>query len=116
MCDNRVVLIPLHHANVEEAGVFAIHGMMHDAAFTIAVVLRCLHQRDVRIVEQRDHVFQPVRLHDIVGVDDTNHLRIGCSVDEGKTQRARLEAGDVVGTHELEAFTEGAAMLFDRQP
>src|SRR5581483_8138731 len=33
--DDRGELVPLHHADVEEAGIFAVHGMMHDAAITV---------------------------------------------------------------------------------
>ena len=30
--DDGVLFVPLHHADVEEAGIFAVHGVMHDAA------------------------------------------------------------------------------------
>ena len=44
--DDGVGLVPLHHADIEEAGIFAVHGVMHDAAFAVAVILRRLHQAD----------------------------------------------------------------------
>ena len=55
-------------------------------------------------------------LHDIISIDDTDHVRVGSGVDEGETQRARLEADDVVGAYELKALAERAAVLLDRQP
>ena len=44
--DDGVGLVPLHHADVEEAGIFAVHGVMHQAALAVAVILRRLHQAD----------------------------------------------------------------------
>ena len=69
MHDDGVGFVPLHHADVEEAGIFGVHRVVHDAAFAVAVILRRLHEADVRIGEQRHQILQPVRLHDIVGVD-----------------------------------------------
>ena len=51
--DDGVGLVPLHHADVEEAGVFAVHGVVHHAALAVAVILRRLHQADLGIGEQR---------------------------------------------------------------
>ena len=51
--DDGVGLVPLHHADVEEAGIFAVHGVVHEAALAVAVVLRRLHQSDSRIGKQR---------------------------------------------------------------
>ena len=36
------------HADVEEAGIFAVHGVMHEAALAVAMILRRLHQADLR--------------------------------------------------------------------
>src|SRR5690242_2790169 len=38
--NNGVELIALDHADVEEAGIFAVHGVVHDATFAIAMILR----------------------------------------------------------------------------
>ena len=108
--------VPLHHADVEEAGIFAVHGVVHEAALAVAVILRRLHQRDIGIAEQRHQVLEPVRLHDIVGVDDADHLGVGRGVHHGEPQRAGLEALQIVGIDELEALAERAAVLLDRQP
>ena len=51
--DDGVGLVPLHHADVEEAGILAVHGVVHDAALAVAVILRRLHQADLGIGEQR---------------------------------------------------------------
>ena len=114
--DDGVDLVALHHADVEEAGIFAVHGVMHDAALAVAVILRRLHQADLGIGEQRHQVLEPVRLHDIVGVDHADDLGVGGGVREREPQRAGLEAREVVVAHELEALAERAAMLLDRPP
>ena len=51
MHDDGVDLVALDHADVEEAGIFAIHRVMHDAALAVAVILRGLHQPDLGIGE-----------------------------------------------------------------
>ncbi len=116
MHDDCVVLIPLDHADVKESGVFAVHGEVHDTTLAIAVILRCLDEAYIRIAEQRHKVLEPVLLYDIVGVDDADDIGIGGGVDEGKTQCAGLKSSEVVGAYELEALTQCAAMLLDRQP
>ena len=44
--DDGVVFVALDHADIEEAGIFAIHGVMHHALLAVAVILRRLHQAD----------------------------------------------------------------------
>ena len=46
--DDGVDLVPLHHADIEEAGIFAVHHRMHDAPVAVAMVLRRLHKTDGR--------------------------------------------------------------------
>ena len=116
MRNDRIEFVALDHADVEEAGVFAVHGVMHDAAFAVAVILRRLHQADGRIAEERDEVPEPVVLHNIVGIDDADHVRVGGGMGESEAQRAGLEAFEAVGAHEFETLAERAAMLLDRQP
>src|SRR5262245_59676669 len=40
MHDDGIRLVALDHADVEEAGVLSIHGMMHDGAIAVAMILR----------------------------------------------------------------------------
>ena len=54
--DDGVDLVALHHADVEEAGIFGVHGAVHRRAVAVAMVLRRLHQADARIGEQRHQV------------------------------------------------------------
>jgi hypothetical protein len=61
MYDDRVLLVALDHADVEETGIFALHGVMHEAAVAVAMVLRSLDQADfgslktgTRLVSQSD--------------------------------------------------------------
>ena len=93
--DDGVGLVALDHADVEEAGIFAVHGVVHDAAVAVAVILRRLDQADLGIGEQRREILQPVRLHDIVGVDDADDLGVGRGVREREPQRAGLEAREL---------------------
>ncbi len=112
--DDGIVFVPLHHADVEEAGIFGVHRLMHNAAFAVAVILRRLNQTDVRIAEQRHQILEPILMHDVIGIEYGEHFGVGGGVHHGETQRAGLEADDLVGAHELETFAEQAAVLFDR--
>ena len=75
--DDGVGLVALDHADVEEAGIFAVHGVVHDAALAVAMVLRRLDHADLRIGEGRHQVLEPVGLHHVVGVDDADDLGVG---------------------------------------
>ncbi len=112
--DDGVRLVALDHADVEEAGVFAVHRVVHDAALAVAMVLRRLHHADLRVGESRYQIFQPVGPHHIVGIDDADDLRVARGVGEREPQRAGLVAFDIVVMDELEALAERTAMLLDR--
>ncbi len=116
MHDDRVELVSLHHADVEEAGIFGVHGAVHHRAVAVAVVLRRLHQADARIGEQRHQILQPVGLHHVVGIDDADDVRIGGGVGQRQPQRAGLVALEIVDPEEFEALAERLAVLFDRPP
>ena len=90
--DDRVLLVALDHADVEEAGIFAVHRVMHDAAVAVAMVLRRLDQADLRIGEDRHEVGEPVRRDDVVGVDHADDFGVGRGVRQREPQRAGLEA------------------------
>ncbi len=116
MHDDGVVLVALDHANVEEAGVFAVHHVVHQAALAVAVVLRRLDQPDRGINEHWDQILEPVHMHDVIGVQHADDGRVGRGVHAGQAQRAGLEAGQGLGIDEFEALAERAAMIFDRAP
>ena len=65
-----------------------------DAALAVAVILRRLHEADRASREGRHKVLEPIRLHDIVGVDHADDLGVGRGVHQRKAQRAGLEALD----------------------
>ena len=44
-------LISLDHSDVEEARVLSVHGMMHDGAIAVAMILRRLNHPDLGIGE-----------------------------------------------------------------
>ena len=114
--DDGVFLVALDHADVEEPGIFAVHHVVHQRAVAVAMVLRRLHEADPGIGEQRHQVLQPVRLDDIVGVDDADDLGIDRGALHGDAQGAGLEAFDLLGVDELEALAERAAVILDRLP
>jgi len=80
------------------------------------MILRRLHQADARIGKYRYQVLQPIRLHDIVGIDDANDLGIDGGSVHGNAQRAGLEAFDLLGVDELEALTKRATVILNRLP
>src|SRR5260370_9034072 len=57
--NDGIGLVALDHADIEEAGIFAIHGGVHNAAITVSVILRCLHKRHARIVEGPGWILPP---------------------------------------------------------
>ena len=56
MDDDGVGLVPLHHADVEEAGIFAVHQFRDHALAAVAMILRRLHEADRRILEGGDEI------------------------------------------------------------
>jgi len=114
--DDGVLFVSLHHADVEEASIFTIHGLMHRGARAVAMVLRGLDHANLGIGEQRQQVFQPVRLHDVVGIEHADDLGVGRGVAQRQAQSARLEAVEVFLAHELETLAERYAVLLDRAP
>ncbi len=114
--DDGVDFVALDHADVEEAGIFGVHGVVHQRAVAVAMVLRRLHEADARIGEQRHQILEPIRRDHIVGIDGADDLRVRGGVGERKPQRAGLVAGQLIDADELEALAERAAMLLDRPP
>ena len=114
--DNGIGLVALDHADVEETGIFAVHGVMHDGALAVAMILRRLDHADLRIGEGGDQILEPVRPHHVIGVDDADDLGICGGVCKREPQRARFVSGDIIRIDELETFAERAAMILDRPP
>ena len=46
MDDDRVGFVALDHADVEKAGIFSVHDVVHQRAVAVAVILRCLNETD----------------------------------------------------------------------
>ena len=116
MHDDGVRLVALNHADVEEAGILAVHGGVHQGSFAVTVILRRLDHADLFVGERRHEVLEPVGAHDIVGVDDADDLGVGRGVSEREPQRTGLVPLDVLLVDELEPLTERAAMVLDRPP
>ena len=101
--DDGVDLVPLHHADIEEAGIFAVHHRVHDAAVAVAVILRRLHEADGRRGKGRHEIFQPIGMDHIVGVEHADDLCFRRGMLERESERAGLETRELILAHELEA-------------
>src|SRR5437899_1290417 len=106
MNNDGICLIALNHANVEEAGVFPIHGVMHEAAIAISMVLRRLHHSNLGVDEGRHEVFEPVGTYHVIGIDHGNKLGVSSGMRERETQSTGFEAADIVVMQELETPAE----------
>ena len=115
MNDDGVDLVALDHADVEEPGIFSVHDVVHQRGIAVAVVLRRLHQPDAGIGEYRHQVLQPVRLHDIVGVDDADDLGVDRGPLHGDAQRAGFKTLDLLGVVYGWAFARGERSPSARQ-
>ncbi len=51
MHHDGIDLVSLHHADIEEAGIFGIHRVVHQRIVAVAVILRRLDKADTRIGE-----------------------------------------------------------------
>src|SRR5258708_12579931 len=80
------------------------------------MLLGSLHEADAGIGEHRHQVLQPVRLHDIVGVDHADDLGIGRGAVHRNAQRAGLEALHLLGVDELEALAKRATVVLNWLP
>ena len=80
------------------------------------MLLRRLHQADLRIGEDRDEIRQPARRDHVIGVDDADDLGIRRGPLQRDAQRTGLEAFDLVLAQEDEALAERLAMRLDRLP
>ncbi len=85
MHDNRIELVTLDHTDIKETSVFSVHGIVHNAALGIAMVLRGLHEADCRIAEQRREVLKPVGAHHVVRVDHTDYFGVRRRMRESQT-------------------------------
>ena len=69
MHDDGVLLVALHHADVEEAGIFAVHGVVHGGAVAVAMILRRLDHADLGVGETGTRSLSQFGSHHVVGVD-----------------------------------------------
>ena len=116
MDDDGVDLVALDHADVEEPGIFGVHGGVDLAAVAIAMILRCLDQSDLGIGEAGDQILEPCGIDHIVGIDDADDLGFVSSLRHRQPQRRGLEAYQVLHANELEARAKLAAASLDRLP
>ena len=120
MLDDGIVLVALHHADMEEATIFLIGHRLERVLRRIAVILRPLHQRDGGRGKIRDDAPQPERLHLVIAVDHRNIDRLGIGQRQSPVEGAALEALELFEMKEAEIATgfgiEGPAMRLHRPP
>ena len=116
MRDDGVDLVPLHHADIEEAGIFAVHHRVHHAPVAVAVILRRLHEADARSGEGRDKILKPVRMNHVIGVEHADDLGFRRRMVEREPECAGFEAPELVLAHKFEAWPKQLAVLLDRPP
>ena len=110
------MFVAFHHADVEEAAILLVAALLQQAFVGIAVVLRRLHQRHLRIAERRYDRLQPIRRNLVVAVDDTDEGRGRVGQFQRLVQRAGLEALHAVEMEEAEARPQRLAMRFNGTP
>ena len=116
MNDDGVELVALDHADIEEAGIFGVHGGMDETAIGVAMILRRLNKANLGIGKARDQIDEPSGIDHIVGIDDANDLSIGCGLHHRKPECCGLEPLEVFDAQKLETRTEFAAAGLDRLP
>src|SRR3546814_628081 len=75
MLDDGVALVALDHADLEKAGIFPVDEFLEGVARPVVMVLRRLHEADVRAVEIRHQRLQPVRLDQIRSEEHKSELQ-----------------------------------------
>src|SRR4029077_16403257 len=96
MHDDGIRLIALDHADVEEARVLSVHGMMHNGAIAVAMILRRLNHPALGVAEARPRVFEQAGPYDKLGGDHPDYLGMGWGGRGGEPQCAGLIAADIV--------------------
>ena len=102
--DRAVMLVARRLGDGEEVLVGVVQAAVVAGVAPVPVVLRCLHEADPRVGEQRHAVAQPLRLDLIVRVDDADDLgvRVG-EVLKRVVERAGLVARPVLQVLERDA-------------
>ena len=72
--DDGVRLVAQDHAEVEEAGTFPVGRFLEEALSAVAMVLRALHDADLRVGEMGCRGLEPIGAHDVVAVDHADDL------------------------------------------
>ena len=73
--DDRIAFVAGDHADIEKAAIFCVAHRLEGVLAAVPVVLRCLHNGDLRALEARHQIAQPVGIDDVVTVDHRNDLR-----------------------------------------
>jgi hypothetical protein len=114
--DDGVGLVALDHADIEEAGIFGVHGGVDQAAVAVAVILRRLNQSHLGVGETGDQIPEPLWIDHIIGVDHADDFSVGCSLIHREPQCGSLESPQIIYANEFEARAQLAATRLDRLP
>src|SRR3569623_405853 len=109
--DDGDAFVAMHHADVEEAGVFPVDHFLEAIAFPAAMVLRRLHEGDFAVFEMRREALQPVAPHQIITVDHTDDFRIGGGLLKRENERAGQEAVTIAERENAETRAELSSMI-----
>src|SRR5690606_25826563 len=114
--DDGVEIVSLHHADMEETGIFPVSHILECAFVAVAIILRRLHEADIMLVEIGNEGAQPVRLNLIVAVDDSDDFRVLRRSFKAEIERACLEARPVLQMEETELRSKLRAIIPYRLP
>src|SRR6202035_5956434 len=101
--------VALDHADIEEAGIFGVHGGVDPAAVAVAMILRRLDPSHLGVGEAGHQIPEPFWIDHIVGVDDPDDLGIISGLRHRQPKRRGLEYLEILDAEKLEAGTKLAA-------
>ena len=84
MHDDGIGLVALDHADVEETGIFAVHGVMERAARAVAMVLRAPGPARPWVGEHRHEVGSHSGITVVIGIDDADDFGVRGGVRHGR--------------------------------
>ena len=114
--DDRVAVRAGRHRDLEKVLIAVIQTAQILVVRPVAIVLRCLDEGDLGVGEMADRRAQPVRLHNVVGVDDTDDRHVVRKTARRLVEGTGLVPRPVFEVHELKAGAEPFAFSLDGIP
>jgi len=114
--NDGVALVTGDHANLKEAAIFGETHGLEGILVAIAVVLRGLDNGHILIGKLGNEGTEPIRLNDIITVDDRHYFGLRCCFPERIVERPCFKAGERINMEEAETRAQGPAMCLHRLP